>query len=73
MAKYTKEMCEEMIKVKETEGKSIKKQCVEKWGVNEKGQCKEYQGVHKAMETFGLKIPKKFAEVKRNHEKLVTV
>lgn len=60
---YEKTQMEELIRIKETEGKPIKAQCREKgW---------PYVSVNRAITRYGLKIPKKYAEVQKKAKEAV--
>ena len=58
---YKVEDIQEMIRIKETEGKPIKQQCTE--------QKIPYVSINRAFARYGLKIPRKYADVKRSLKK----
>jgi aromatic ring hydroxylase len=62
---YTEDDIKEMIRIKETLGKPIKEQCREKTEKMEGGHKWPYVSINRAIRRYGLKIPKKYAEIKK--------
>lgn len=62
---YTEDAIREMIRIKESEGKPIKEQCRERTEQLLDGHKWPYVSINRAIRRYGLKIPKKYAEIKR--------